>query len=128
MPFPTDSSVSSPTAVAAPPVPRRAADLLAVRTAQDHSTFLIALSGDLDLSNAAKLEHVLREAARSDATETVVDLTHLQFIDSTGLQLLILADRTAQANGRSFALLRGTPMVQRVFDVCGLSGAFTFAD
>jgi anti-anti-sigma factor len=110
------------------PTPPRAADMLTVRTAQDRSTFLITLSGDLDLSNAAKLEYVLREAARSDATETVVDLTHLKFIDSTGLQLLILADRNAQAAGRRFQLLPGSEMVQRVFDVCGLSDAFKFAD
>lgn len=127
MSFPTDLS-ASPAPIVPPPPPRRAADMLTVRTAHDRDTFLIALSGDLDLSNAAKLEHVLREAARSEASETVVDLTHLQFIDSTGLQLLILADRNAHADGRSFSLLRGTPMVQRVFDVCGLADAFTFAD
>jgi anti-sigma B factor antagonist len=127
MPFSIDSPAPL-TRMVPPPPPRRAADMLTVRTAQDRDTFLITLSGDLDLSNAAKLEHVLREAARSDASETVVDLTHLQFIDSTGLQLLILADRNAHANGRSFSLMRGTPMVQRVFDVCGLAGAFTFAD
>lgn len=127
MSFPTDLS-ASPAPIVPPPPPRRAADMLTVRTAYDRDTFLIALSGDLDLSNAAKLEHVLREAARSEASETVVDLTHLQFIDSTGLQLLILADRNAHVDGRSFSLLRGTPMVQRVFDVCGLADAFTFAD
>lgn len=109
------------------PAPCRDTDLLTVRTAQDRSTFLITLSGDLDLSNAAKLKHVLREAARSDATEMVVDLTHLQFIDSTGLQLLILADRDAHAAGRAFSLLRGSDKIQRVFEVCGLSDAFTFA-
>ncbi len=117
-----------PAEAPATPAPSRVADMLSVRTAHDSSTFLIALSGDLDLSNAAKLEHVLREAARSDATETVVDLTHLQFIDSTGLQLLILADRNARADGRSFRLMRGSEVVQRVFDVCGVSDAFTFAD
>ncbi|MCW3015765.1 MAG: metal transporter substrate-binding protein [Solirubrobacterales bacterium] len=108
--------------------PARASDMLAVRTANDDSTFLITLSGDLDLSNAAKLERVLREAADSGATEIVVDLSHLQFIDSTGVQLLILADRGAEAAGRRFSLLRGTNMVQRVFEVCGLSETFTFAN
>ncbi len=126
MPSQTNRRSSSPTSVA--PALCRAADMLTVRTAQDRSTFLITLSGELDLSNAAKLEHVLREAARSDATETVVDLTHLQFIDSTGLQLLILADRNVRSAGQRFSLLRGSEMVQRVFDVCGLSDAFTFAD
>ncbi|MCW2998963.1 MAG: hypothetical protein JWN65_2512 [Solirubrobacterales bacterium] len=108
--------------------PVRASDMLTVRTAKDSSTFLITLSGDLDLSNAAKLERVLREAADSHAAEIVVDLSHLQFIDSTGVQLLILADRGAQASGRRFSLLRGTDMVQRVFEVCGLAETFTFAN
>ncbi len=110
------------------PPPVSGADLLTVRTAQDRSTFLITLSGDLDLASAVKLEHALVDAARSEAEETVVDLSHLQFIDSTGLRLLVLANRSTQAAGRRFRLLRGSERMQRVFDVCGLSDSFCFAD
>lgn len=88
------------TVKADPTVPVRTSDMGTARAAQDGETFLVTLGGDLDMSNAAKLEHVLVEAASSDATLTVVDLTHLRFIDSTGVQLLMLADRAARASGR----------------------------
>ena len=66
---------------------------------------IIELVGELDLDGAPRLEEALRAAEAGDAASIVVDLGQLEFIDSTGLRLLVLAaDRGAP--GR-FSLLRG---------------------
>lgn len=101
--------------------------MLSIRTATDSSTRLVTLTGDLDLSNAAELGDALDDAAASDATEVVVDLSGLRFIDSTGLGLLLVANRDLTTDGRRFLLMRGTPIVQRVFAVCGVADTFTYA-
>ena len=75
---------------------------------------LVALEGELDISNAATLEeHVMRVEAEAPAL-LAMDLSRLDFMDSTGLRLLISADQRARAAGRRFVLVRGNDMVQRV--------------
>ena len=62
--------------------------LLLVRQTQEGDSTHLSLHGELDLSNAHSLELTLHEALhRGD--EVVVDLGELEFIDSTGIALLI---------------------------------------
>lgn len=74
----------------------------------------VALSGELDISTAQRLEDDLRrvEAERPDLL--VLDLQGLSFMDSTGLRLLIMADSRAREAGRRLAIVKGNEMVQRV--------------
>jgi anti-sigma B factor antagonist len=62
-------------------------DLAALTVTTFGTTRLVALSGEIDVSNAASLEdRVLRSI--SSAGSVVVDLTRLTFIDSAGVRLL----------------------------------------
>jgi anti-sigma B factor antagonist len=65
-----------------------------LKTARDDDVVRLGISGELDLSRAEQLEGAIRAEA-SDAREIVIDLTDLQFMDSSGLQVLL------QAYGRS---------------------------
>jgi anti-anti-sigma factor len=58
----------------------------------------------------------------------VIDLRQLEFMDSTGLHVLIAAHQHAQAAGRRFALVRGAETVQRLFDLTGVAENFTIVD
>jgi anti-sigma B factor antagonist len=49
----------------------------------------LGLSGELDLSSTENLDEAIRQAEKSDARAIVVDLTELQFTDSTGLSVLL---------------------------------------
>ena len=79
-----------------------------------------------DLDGAPRLEEALREAEASDATSIVVDLGSLDFIDSTGLRLLVMAAERAE-HGR-FSMLRGPKQVHRVFEITDLVDRLPFAD
>jgi anti-anti-sigma factor len=75
---------------------------------------LVAIQGELDISNASTLEEHLQRAEADGPGLLVMDLSRLDFMDSTGLRLLISADQRARAAGRRFVLVRGNQMVQRV--------------
>ena len=65
---------------------------LQLRSQREGDVHTIALSGEMDLSNAGEVERELRQAETTDAQTIVVDLSRLQFMDSTGIRLLIAAD------------------------------------
>jgi anti-sigma B factor antagonist len=58
----------------------------------------------------------------------VIDLRQVTFMDSTGAAALVAADRHAQRDGRSLAIVKGSPQVQRVLEVCGLTEVLAPAD
>jgi anti-anti-sigma factor len=68
------------------------------------------------------------ELAGSDAELVVVDLRGLEFMDSTGLHLLLQAQQQAQDSGRRLVLVRGPDAVQRLFDLTGVAEALTIVD
>jgi len=99
---------------------------LAVRSEREGDAQIIELIGELDLDGAPRLEEALREAEAGDATSIVVDLGSLEFIDSTGLRLLVIAAERS-TEGR-FSLLRGPKQVHRVFEITDLVERLPFAD
>ena len=99
---------------------------LGVRSEREGEAHIIELTGELDLDGAPRLEEALREAEAGDAASIVVDLGGLEFIDSTGLRLLVMAAERS-ADGR-FSLLRGPKQVHRVFEITDLVDRLPFAD
>ena len=80
--------------------------------ATEGDRWLIELSGELDLSNAQILNQELHLAEVSDASQIVIDLSHLSFLDSSGLQVLL---RAASRIHERLRLVPAPPNVQSVF-------------
>ena len=100
-------------------------EIQADRRGGDH---VLALSGELDLATAPRVEAELAAAAATDADRIVLDLCGLDFIDSTGLRLILNADARSKANGQRLRLLPGPPRVQRIFEITATTGRLHFAD
>lgn len=98
---------------------------LALRSTRDGDTHVIELLGELDIAGAPRLEEELLSVEASDASSIVCDLRGLEFIDSTGIRLLLMA--SDRATGR-FTLLRGPPQVHRVFELTDLVTRMPFVD
>ena len=60
---------------------------------------LLRLSGKLEHGTAALLEGIL-QALWNDPSPVVVDLSHVDHIDSRGLEVLLAAESGARARGR----------------------------
>ncbi|MFP5362063.1 MAG: STAS domain-containing protein [Thermoleophilia bacterium] len=99
---------------------------LAVRSAREGDAHVIELIGELDLDGAPRLEDELRRVEASDAEAIVVDLGGLEFIDSTGIRLLVMAAERCQP-GR-FSILRGPKQVHRIFEITDLADRLPFVD
>jgi anti-sigma B factor antagonist len=85
----------------------------------------LTVSGELDLVSSPVLERALVE---SDAELIVVDLRGLEFMDSSGLHVLIEAHQGMRDGGRRLVLVRAPEKVQRVFNLTGVSDALTIVD
>ena len=66
--------------------------LLVVQQASEGEQLRIALSGEMDLANTETPASIVREAL-SSGKSVVVDLAKLEFLDSTGLAMLVAAMR-----------------------------------
>jgi anti-sigma B factor antagonist len=85
----------------------------------------VALSGELDIATAPRLEDALSDAAR-DSVDVILDLRKLEFIDSTGLYTILRAhDELDEANCR-LMLIAGGPQVQRIFEITGIEQRLEF--
>jgi stage II sporulation protein AA (anti-sigma F factor antagonist) len=88
---------------------------------------VLVLRGELDLATVPLLEDHLNRTMRSGAS-VVIDLAGLGFIDSTGLEVLLRADRQLRAADGQLVLLSGSPAVYRVFELAGMDVYFEWSD
>jgi anti-anti-sigma factor len=100
----------------------------AVTTRLTGRTAVLAVRGELDLVSCPLLDQALEELAGVDVELVIVDLRELEFMDSTGLHLLVRAQTQALQDGRRFALVRGGAQVQRLFDLTGVTESLTVVD
>jgi anti-anti-sigma factor len=90
---------------------------------------VVTARGELDLSGAAHLEAELERLTDDpDLSAVVLDLRALEFMDSSGLRTVVLADMRAREAGRRFALVRGGDTVHRVFEITRMSDRLDFVD
>jgi anti-anti-sigma factor len=103
--------------------------LLRFTTAVTDGVAVIALLGELDVAGVTMLEQELeRVSSQVDPSALVLDLSELDFMDSTGLRLVVTADQRAREDGRAFALVRGKEDVQRVFEITRMLDRLRFLD
>jgi anti-anti-sigma factor len=105
----------------------RAGSPLAIEESRNGDQCLIALSGELDISNADQLRERL-ESARSDVDRVIVDLSRLAFIDSTGLRILLRAEQASRTDTGTLSFVRAGGQVERVMKVAGIDGELSFVD
>lgn len=87
----------------------------------------IQAAGELDFAASLQLGRTLREAQLS-ARLLVLDLRELTFIGSSGVGVILEADRRAQRVGGRLMLVRGPAAVERVLALSGVSGQVLMFD
>jgi anti-sigma B factor antagonist len=84
----------------------------------------VAVRGEVDMSVAEALEEALEAAIRESVGAFIVDLSGLDFIESTGLQVLLRARGLLGREDRALAVVCPHGPVRRVFELSGLSDLF----
>jgi anti-sigma B factor antagonist len=102
---------------------------LVIRIDRDPDQLLvIELYGELDLSGVEVLSRELQRAEASDSHQITVDLSGLEFIDSSGMRVLVQAHTRSQQNSRRLSFRRGTGQVAEVLAVTKLDSVLPFTD
>jgi anti-sigma B factor antagonist len=91
---------------------------------------VFTVKGELDLNTAPKLEHPLEGALNDGADSIIVDLSECEFIDSTGIALIVRAwqrlDGQAPGDGEgSVVLCCSNDQVQRLLKITGVESSIS---
>jgi anti-sigma B factor antagonist len=84
----------------------------------------MALYGEFDIASADEAGSAFEELLGRDLDAVVVDLSGLDFIDSSGVQFLVNARDAALARGLKLSLVHGGDPVRRVLTVSGVTALF----
>jgi anti-anti-sigma factor len=87
----------------------------------------IRLTGELDMASAPDLAGAIVRICASSTHAITLDLSHLTFMDSTGLAAIISVGKRCEQLAYEFRLIPGPPAVQRVFELTGLRDRLAFA-
>ncbi|MEW1914351.1 STAS domain-containing protein [Kitasatospora sp. NPDC085895] len=95
-------------------------------TLRDASTGpVLHVTGDLDYEQAPALRRHVEQLVLSPAQRLVIDLSGLEFCDSSGITALLAARRHAQTAGADLALAAVPANTLRILAVVGLDRVFT---
>ena len=89
---------------------------------------VISVSGELDLASSPALQEELDRAAGSDSQMLIIDLRELDFMDSTGLSVLVRAHQRIEEQGRQLAMVKGPQQVQRLLSLTGVADRLTLVE
>ena len=95
-----------------------------VKTEDGGELLIFKLRGSLDLATSPTVRAALMEATEKGKRDLVVDLTQLEFLDSTGLGALIGAHRRSTEHGGTFRLIVSDGPIARLLNITGLIRVF----
>jgi len=98
---------------------------LGIEVDEGRSPFVVvAVRGEVDIATAPKLREKLVELASQGAQQVVVDLEGVEFLDSTGLGVLIGGMKRLRGLDGDLSLVCTQPRILKVFEITGLNRAF----
>jgi len=90
---------------------------------------IAAVSGEIDLSNAARLTGNITGAVTNEATALIVDLSDVTFMDSAGVRMLLeLAKRLEWRDQALRLMVPADSLIRKVLTVSGVDGVVTVDD
>jgi anti-anti-sigma factor len=89
-----------------------------VDTSTEDGVAVLSPRGELDVAGTPALEEALAAVIELPGLHgVVIDLSGLEFMDSSGLRTIVMAHRQVEDRGLRFALVRGGEPVHRVFEI-----------
>jgi anti-sigma B factor antagonist len=86
----------------------------------DDSTYVIALTGEVDLYTAPEFKQQLLDVIAKGAKDVVVDFTNTTFIDSTTLGVLVGGVKRLRAQDGRLSLVCSDRNITKIFEITGL--------
>jgi anti-sigma B factor antagonist len=99
-----------------------------VEVRNEGNAAVIVISGELDLASGPELEEVLERVSGAPTDLLVIDLREVDFMDSTGLSIIVKAHQRFAEEGRRLGLVKGPAQVQRLLDLTGVAERLPLVD
>jgi anti-sigma B factor antagonist len=87
---------------------------------REREAAIVVPAGEVDLASAPELQAGLERAWQSDAELVIIDLRDVQFMDSTGLHVIVNAHQRAQKADRQFGVVDGGEQVHKLLSLTGV--------
>lgn len=88
---------------------------------------VLAVKGEVDVYTAPRLREKLVELASQGKYQIVVDLEGVEFLDSTGLGVLVGGLKRLRSNDGDLSLVCTQGRILKVFEITGLTKVFTIS-
>jgi anti-anti-sigma factor len=89
---------------------------------------VFGVQGELDMNTAPELERELDEVVLEEGASVLLDLSECEFIDSTGIALIVRAWQRLEGNGNDrgrLALCCFKPQVERLLKITGVASSIS---
>ena len=101
---------------------------LDLETSKQGDTSVISLRGEIDVYTAPRLRQALIDLVEGGATHIVVDMSAVDFLDSTGLGVLVGGLKRVKSNDGELRLVVTQDRIMKIFDITGLAKVFPIFD
>jgi anti-sigma B factor antagonist len=99
-----------------------------MRAERDLDTMIVGLAGEFDQSCDGPFQDELGRVLDGHTDRFVLDLRGLEFIDSTGLRMLVQINNRSEGDGFDFTLLCRDGKVREVLRLTGLDGVLPLVE
>ena len=90
--------------------------------------WVVSVRGEVDIATSPRLREIVIGLVSDGHAEIIVDLEGVDFLDSTGLGVLVGALKRVRTHGGELRLICTVPRVLKVFEITGLDRVFVLAD
>ncbi|MFC4564078.1 STAS domain-containing protein [Nocardiopsis mangrovi] len=98
-------------------------------SSRSHADYaVVTVRGEIDLYTAPQLQSGLVNAVDDGARRLIVDMSRVEFCDSTGMSVLLSAMKRVRAENGDLELVAPKPAVRKILEVTGLDTVFTIRD
>lgn len=98
---------------------------LALESRNENGWDVLQVRGEVDLYTSPQLRDGITELLDQGANRIVIDLSGIEFMDSTGLGVLVVGLKRAKERNGEFALVCREGSVQKILSITGLDRVFS---
>ena len=97
---------------------------LDLETSKKGDVAIISLRGEIDVYTAPRLRQALIDLVEGGSKDIVVDMDKVDFLDSTGLGVLVGGLKRVKSNDGEMKLVVTQDRIMKIFDITGLAKVF----
>jgi len=98
---------------------------LTLVTREGDGASIVAVEGEIDVYTAPKLRDKITELVGDGVYHLVIDMEKVEFLDSTGLGVLVGGLKKVRAHDGSLELICSQERLLKIFRITGLAKVFT---